>query len=231
MPNRRSEMHTKNRIRLAVTTILSLAAVLSGCGNSGSIGDVIVTAERRGDDVVMDTTYPKPPNNVDVIVNFDITAPPGLAVELLTVNGVMTVEGMEQSIVARGTNSVIDVQGARGPLDVSAVNGLITADLTELLGEGTFSTVNGNVTVTARKGEMPIPASTLNGNVTVSIPDDFNGSLNAQTSNGSASSDFSVTLTETRRNNRIVGGIGEGGDSTIRLRSTNGNVRLRKVGG
>ena len=134
-------MHTKNRIRLAVTTILSLAAVLSGCGNSGSIGDVIVTAERRGDDVVMDTTYPKPPNNVDVIVNFDITAPPGLAVELLTVNGVMTVEGMEQSIVARGTNSVIDVQGARGPLDVSAVNGLITADLTELLGEGTFSTV------------------------------------------------------------------------------------------
>ena len=134
-------MHTKNRIRLAVTTILSLAAVLSGCGNSGSIGDVIVTAERRGDDVVMDTTYPKPPNNVDVIVNFDITAPPGLAVELLTVNGAMTVEGMEQSIVARGTNSVIDVQGARGPLDVSAVNGLITADLTELLGEGTFSTV------------------------------------------------------------------------------------------
>lgn len=134
-------MHTKNRIRFAVTTILSLAAVLSGCGNSGSIGDVIVTAERRGDDVVMDTTYPKPPNNVDVIVNFDITAPPGLAVELLTVNGVMTVEGMEQSIVARGTNSVIDVQGARGPLDVSAVNGLITADLTELLGEGTFSTV------------------------------------------------------------------------------------------
>ena len=166
-----------------------------------------------------------------MIVNFDITTPPGLAVELLTVNGVMIVEGVEQSIVARGTNSVIDVQGARGPLDVSAVNGLITADLTELLGEGTFSTVNGNVTVTARKGEMPISASTLNGNVTVSLPGDFDGSLDAQTLNGSASSDFSVTLTETRRNNRLVGGIGEGGGSTIRLRSTDGNVRLRKVEG
>ena len=80
-----------------------------------------------------------------------------------------------------------------------------------LLGEGTFSTVNGNVTVTARKGEMPISASTLNGNVTVSLPGDFDGSLDAQTLSGSASSDFSVTLTETRRNNRLGAGSGKVG--------------------
>ena len=79
-----------------------------------------------------------------------------------------------------------------------------------------------------RKRRMPITATTVNGAVTVSLPGEFDGSLDAQTVNGRASSDFSVATMGIQPNNQITGSIGTGGSPVITLRSANGDVSLRR---
>ncbi len=190
--------------------------------------DVEVTAEHSDGQIVVLTSYPKPPSNVNVSVQFDITAPADLIARLTAVNGSVEVTGMEKEVSVQTTNGAIEVSGACGPITLATVNGAVSADLTELLGEGGFSAVNGGVNVTVRSSDMPLTAATVNGGVMVSLPGEFDGSLDAQTANGRASSDFSVTSTETQANNRITGSIGTGGGPVITLRSTNGDVSLRR---
>ncbi len=190
--------------------------------------DVEVTVEQRDDQIVVLTSYPKPPNNVNVSVQFDITAPADLIARLTSVNGAVEVTDMEKVVAVQTTNGQIEVTGAGGPITLMTVNGAVSADLAQLLGEGAFSAVNGSVNVTVRDGEMPITATTVNGAVTVSLPGEFDGSLDAQTANGKARSDFSVTATGTQASNRIVGSIGTGGSPVVTLRSTNGDVSLRR---
>ncbi|MDP6775534.1 MAG: hypothetical protein QGI83_02080 [Candidatus Latescibacteria bacterium] len=191
--------------------------------------DIEVTVERRNDQVVAFATHPNPPRNVGVTVRFDIIAPADLAAELSSVNGAIHVADMEREVVARTTNGLVDVKGACGPIEARTANGQISADVAELRGEGRFATVNGSLDVTVRDGEMPITASAVNGAVAVAIPGGFSGRLDARTATGRANSDFPVTASVTQRKNRIVGAIGAGGRPVITLRSTNGDVWLRKA--
>ncbi len=191
--------------------------------------DIEVTAEPRSDQIVVSATYPKPPNDVGVTVTLNITAPADLAAELRCVNGAVYVADMEKDVVARTANGLIEVKGACGPIDLVTINGQVLADIAELRGEGRFSTVNGSLNVTVRSGEMPIVATTVNGPVAVALPRGFGGGLDARTTSGRARSDFSVTASGIQRKNRIVGAIGAGGHPVITLRSTNGDVWLRKA--
>ena len=192
--------------------------------------EIDLTIERRGDEVVVLTSYPQPPSKVNVSVRFEIWAPADLVAELTSVNGVVEVVGMERGVEVQTVNGLIDVSGTCGPVVLRTVNGLVSADLDELRGEGQLSAVNGSIEVTVRDGERPITATTVNGSVTVALPGGFEGSLDAQTANGRAMSGFAVSASGIQRRNRIVGSIGAGGNPVITLRSTNGNVWLRQAG-
>jgi DUF4097 and DUF4098 domain-containing protein YvlB len=113
-------------------------------------------------------------------------------------------------------------------VNLEAGNGIVSADISELRGEGRFATGNGDVAVVIRSGQVPISASTVNGSVSLRLPGNFDGFLDARTANGRVRSDFSVTGAGWVGVNRIRGSIGSGGDPTIKLWSTNGNVWLRK---
>ena len=192
--------------------------------------EIDLTIERRGDEVVVLASYPKPPSRVNVSVRFEISAPADLAAELTSVNGVVEVVDMEKGVEVQTVNGFIDVSGTCGPVFLRTVNGVVSADLDELRGEGQLSAVNGSIEVTVRDGERSITATTVNGSVTVALPGGFEGSLIAQTANGRARSGFPVTASGIQRHNRIIGSIGVGGSPVITLRSTNGNVWLRQAG-
>lgn len=192
--------------------------------------EVTVTIERRDDQIVALTSYPKPPSRVNVSVRFDILAPAALAAELTTVNGAVDVEGLEQGVVAHTANGAIDLRGRCGPIHLQTVNGRLSADLDELHRQGLLSAVNGSIDITVREGAMPITATTVNGSVRVALSGAFEGRLDARTANGRAMSGFAVTAFGIRKSNRLVGSIGAGGEPVITLRSANGDVQLRKAG-
>ena len=78
-------------------------------------------------------------------------------------------------------------------------------------------------------GQAPVETQTLNGSVAVSLPADFAGQLEAQTSNGRVHCDFPVIQAGPGRKNRLAGPLGKGGETLVKLKTLNGNIDLHKL--
>ena len=73
-----------------------------------------------------------------------------------------------------------------------------------------------------------VTASTVNGSVTIEVPSNFAGELEMETVNGSLQSDFPVTMQGLFNPKHLRAKIGDGGP-TIRLKTVNGSVELKKL--
>jgi DUF4097 and DUF4098 domain-containing protein YvlB len=171
---------------------------------------VEVFVERSGDGVRVYSVYPKPPGEVQVVVDYDIQCPDNVTAKLAATNG------------------AIRIQGVSGAFDAAVVNGAIDAVVETLSGEGRFSAVNGILNVQVRRGVAPVTAATVNGSVSVTLPAGFSGQLDAEALNGRVSSDFPIPVPAGGPPNRLAGPVGAGGATTIRLRATNGDVSLKR---
>lgn len=139
-------------------------------------------------------------------VNYTVRVPRGVAVTL------------------RATNGDILATGIGGVFEASTTNGRITG--VELSGSASASTTNGVVALTmAAIVEGGVRAETTNGTVTVTLPRDANATLTAQVNNGAISHEnLDLEVIESSRR-RLDGRLGAGGPE-IRVRTTNGAVRL-----
>ena len=68
---------------------------------------------------------------------------------------------------------------------------------------------------------------TTNGSIDLKLPENFSGQLDAKTSKGRVRSDFSVPFTD-KSEKQLAGKIGEGGPAKVKLRTTNGNINLKR---
>ena len=93
------------------------------------------------------------------------------------------------------------------------------------------TTTNGSITVAlgSSGGDAPMRFTTTNGTVTVYAPPALSADLEMSTTNGGVSMDFPVTVSGTMSGRQIRGTLGGGGRSII-MRSTNGDVALRRNG-
>jgi DUF4097 and DUF4098 domain-containing protein YvlB len=82
--------------------------------------------------------------------------------------------------------------------------------------------------VAALDHQSGIDLSTVNGSITLSLPHTAQLDLDARTVNGSVSTDLPVSAEVQRSRTRLVGSI-QGGGAPVRLRATNGSLRI--VGG
>lgn len=89
------------------------------------------------------------------------------------------------------------------------------------------STVNGSLNVSMGRGDFPDGASfkTVNGGITLHVAGAIDAELNAETLNGSISSDFPITMRGSASQRRIRGTIGNGGRS-LSLSTVNGSIKL-----
>lgn len=146
--------------------------------------------------------------NNDVEVNFEVKVPAGVNFTGETVNG--------------------DVEAAELPADaeVATVNGDV-----EVTAAGTAraSTVNGSVTATVGKSAWSgtLEFSTVNGGIEVTLPSDIDAEVDANTVNGSITSDFPITMQGRMRKQQLHGTIGKGGRG-LKLTTVNGGIELRK---
>ena len=145
----------------------------------------------------------------DVSVHFVVTVPAHARVDASTVNGGLTVEG------------------TRGDIRASTVNGSVEARSTA--GRVEASTVNGSITVrTTVSGASGVEYSTVNGAITIELPASAAADVDLSTVNGRISSDFAMTLEGSINPRRVRATIGAGGP-TIRARTVNGSIRVRKL--
>jgi hypothetical protein len=136
----------------------------------------------------------------------------------------------------------------RNDLDLSATNGGIT--IVGVTGNLRFDTTNGGVKLTnlggrvngeTRNGGLNIvltgdrwdgdglDVQTSNGGVTLDIPSDYNAELETRTVNGGLNIDFPITVQGELTSRRGISTTLGSGGPPVRVRTTNGGVRIRRA--
>lgn len=145
----------------------------------------------------------------DTEVEFIVRVPAGVKVDASSTNGGIEIDGATSEVVASTTNGRIDARSSGGPVRAS--------------------TTNGDVSV--RMGVLDahdMEYRTTNGSITLELPASANADLDMRTTNGGVSSDFPLMMEGTFSRREMRGTLGKGGPR-IRLSTTNGSIRLRKV--
>ncbi len=163
----------------------------------------------------------------DVNVRFTVKVPAGVRVSAGTVNGEMRVHDVSSDVRASTVNGLVEVRNVGGEVRANTVNGAV--EVTTKSGPVSANTVNGDIDVRmaslSRDGEMSF--HTVNGSVTVETPAALDADVSLDTMHGSISSDWPVQLSGRFGPRHAEGTIGRGGRS-IKLRTLNGSVELRK---
>ena len=107
-----------------------------------------------------------------VVANYALTVPPGVTVDLQTVNGDVRVRDLDGGLALESVNGAIEALGVRRSLEAQTVNGSIDA-VSRSLG-----------------AEESIELQSVNGSVTLTLPKDARFDLSAETMNGSIASTF-----------------------------------------
>ena len=188
---------------------------------------VEVCAEQIGEELRVFTEHPPPPRGISLAVHYAIETPQEVDVNLRTVNSKIEIGGISEAIDVTTVNGVIDLEGDTGPIRARSTNGTIKAEIDLLTNDAEFSTTNGTIGVEVHRCVGSVAASTTNGSINLTLPADFAGQLDAETRRGRVHSDFPIPVVG-KIKNQLRGEIGEGGEAVVKLRSTNGSIRLKR---
>ncbi len=175
-----------------------------------------------------------------------ITLPKGVRLDAVTGNGVVTVDRVSNDIrVVTGNGDVrismtagsvdinsgngdVEVDGATGPVRVGTGNGRVY--VTTSSGPVNARTGNGviDVRMKAIAGTGDMTFSTGNGPIRVSLPESFNGEIDANTGHGEFRSDFPIRVIGRLSPQRVRGTIGTGSGQMIRMSTGNGSLEIRR---
>lgn len=144
---------------------------------------------------------------VDVTINYRVTVPKGVAVRVRTVNGAITVDGVDAKTVLNSGNGAVTATNLRGGVEVRTINGPVSIDL-------------------AAVGENAIDLRTANGRIKLTLPATTDATLTVSSVNGVIN--FGDLKTEpvgeqTRRRQRVR--LNKGG-APIDINIVNGEVRI-----
>lgn len=125
-------------------------------------------------------------------------------------------------------NGGIVVDDVNGRIEFNAVNGGVV--LKKVGGTVRGGTTNGGLVVELSgdhwEGDS-LDVRTTNGGVVMSVPENYSAHLETGTVNGGLNVDFPVTMEG--RTREIAFNVGSGGQ-TLRAKTTNGGVRIKRVG-
>lgn len=127
------------------------------------------------------------------------------------------------------TNGGITIVGVTGNLRFDTTNGGVK--LQNLGGRVNGETRNGglNVILTGSRWDGDgIDVQTSNGGVTVDIPENYNAELETRTVNGGLNIDFPITVQGELTSRRGISTTLGSGGPLVRVRTTNGGVRIRR---
>jgi DUF4097 and DUF4098 domain-containing protein YvlB len=147
-----------------------------------------------------------------------------------TSNGPIDLDDLDGDATLHSSNGHIHVEHISGALEASTSNNGIRAEIDRPGHNVRVDSSNGSIDLTLPAGlSSGVRASTSNNSITVHMPIETNAHLIANTSNSSIESDFDMQVRGEIRRHHIDGNLGSGGP-TIDLSTSNGAIRLLKVG-
>ena len=187
----------------------------AGLAKKTMTGLVNVAADGNG--LRIHTNHPKNPDGffawlagmtVQTRVDYEITVPRSMNLDLETVNGTVTASNVSGVLRFSTVNGRIIIERCAGELEASTTNGGIAAEL---------------LTVTPGR---PVKLSTTNGRIMVALPRTIAARVDAATTNGAINSDIPV-LTTSASKHSLRGTINGGGNAELRLHTTNGSIEIK----
>ena len=183
----------------------------------------VIQGERA---VKVNTIYEK--KNLRVKVDYDITVPEGLSLELVrTVNGKIVISGKYDRAQLKTTNGSVEARGDFSWLDISTTNGSIA--VIGVKGKVDLRTTNGSIKAELHELSADFRARTTNGSIRLALGHEADARLVARTTNGSIKVEYPVTVEGTVSRRRLEGKLGQGGEITVSLETTNGSINLVKL--
>ena len=181
--------------------------------SSGGSGDVIICALNTpratcDADGIHGNSDRSGNRDNDVSVEFVIQVPASADVEANTVNGELAIRDMQGDVRAKTVN---------GDIDARSTAGRVWAN-----------TVNGSITVAGVIDGGGVEYGTVNGSITIELPADANARVDLSTVNGRIATEFPITFDGTIDLRRVRADIGAGG-GTLKARTVNGGIRLRRI--
>ncbi len=188
---------------------------------------VEIYAEQIGDELRIFTDHPPPPKGVNLSVRYAIETPRVVDVNLRTVNSKIEVSRISGAIDVTTVNGALELEGETGPIRARTTNSSIKAEIGLLTEEAEFSTTNGSIVVKVDDCVGSMAALTTNGSIGLILPADFAGQLDAEARRGRVHSDFPLPVVG-KIKSQLKGEVGGGGEAVVKLRSTNGSIRLKR---
>ncbi len=160
----------------------------------------------------VEATGPRTQNREGWSVSYRLYVPRALNLALRSSNGGISLRDMDSKVEFETTNGGVKLMGVNGDVKGRTTNGGVDIDL-----DGTFWSGEG------------LDVETTNGGVKVVVPENYSARFEASTSNGGVNVDYpGVTQNRRNRENRDINTqLGSGG-APIRVRTTNGGVRLTR---
>jgi hypothetical protein len=144
--------------------------------------------------------------NSDARADFVADVPANVAIDALTTNGSVQVDGMSAGVTARTSNGNVQALNVSGPLSLSTSNG------------------NVRLIADALLGSDPINVTTKNGVIQAELPAGMEGNFDLSVLNGRVKTDLPLAVTDKRSSgNHLQGQIGALARS-VKMRALNGSV-------
>jgi DUF4097 and DUF4098 domain-containing protein YvlB len=123
-------------------------------------------------------------------------------------------------------NADLSASQVVGPLTLSTRSRNVTLD--RIAGNVSVTNSNGFVNVTNAPPLGDVIIENRNGDVSLTVPEHSSFSVDAQTTDGDLSNDFSLSTGGTDTHKNFTGTIGKGGP-TLRLTTSHGDISLKKA--
>lgn len=147
-------------------------------------------------------------DRLDVDMRYVVKVPAGVKLEVETVNGSVTVTGLDAPVQAETVNGSVYFDGASAT-SLSTVNGQVKGVFTRASWDGTLQ------------------IETVNGGVDLTFPAGLNANVSGETVNGGITSQFPMTIEGKWGPKSFHGTFGSGGRS-LKIETVNGGITLRK---
>jgi RNA polymerase sigma factor (sigma-70 family) len=143
-----------------------------------------------------------------------------------TSNGAIKVKDNKGALHLTTSNGAIGVAGATGPIELETTNGPITlqAEKAVVKAHGT----NGEIAFSGTLADGAHLLTTNNGRILLTLPADARFKVDASTSNGSISSDFTAGASLKSEKKHLLATVGENPAAAVQLRTSNGAIEIRK---
>ncbi len=165
-----------------------------------------------------------------------------------TVSGAIQLGSIQGDVEAKTTSGEIQIEEVEGDLAVDTVSGRVAlAEIEGIIEAHTISgrvkilnssgaakfihTTSGDIWVELEEIEETLSSmllSSTSGDVSLFLPEDISADIEADTTSGRISSEFRILIEGELGKRKLRGTIGEGGIK-IRLKTTSGNISLRKL--